>query len=387
MRLFGIGTATKEALVVVDTDGGAIGLGIALSESKGIRIVQAKRIRLPIETRSEEQAAIALSEVLKEHLPPLITAYAASDHFAEGGPPKRVSVLLHAPWVQSETFVIEQQFEKPEQITAAAIREAGAAALSKQAVAQGDIIESGIVRVEVNGYSTHHAAGKKGSSFGITILRSTCNARLKQLFDGVIGVILSQPPQYVSMARAATTFIRQHGLRRRSYLLVDIGADGSLFATIKRDAITHHETLPVGVNTILKRLSGEKGLPDDILSLMRMVAGESCTDEACVALAQSLSAVEPELLKSYGEVLTKLAEKRRLPNSLVLFAPRDVALWLAHFFSRLDFSQFTTTMRPFSVEIFDSIQLPNVVQFDPGIERDNALALGAALFNNSFAVK
>ena len=62
-----------------------------------------------------------------------------------------------------------------------------------------------------------------------------------------------------------------------------------------------------------------------------------------------MAEAEPEFAKRFGGAFATLAAKRKLANTLVLFAHPDMAEWMRHFFSRLDFTQFTQTSQPFDV--------------------------------------
>ena len=94
-----------------------------------------------------------------------------------------------------------------------------------------------------------------------------------------------------------------------------------------------------------------------------------------------MAKVEPELVRVFGEGMAVCAAQARLPNKLILITQPDMAPWLAKFFSRIDFTQFTLTTQPFSVETIAPADLSAWVTAARGVVLDTGVALSAALVN------
>lgn len=138
--------------------------------------------------------------------------------------------------------------------------------------------------------------------------------------------------------------------------------------------------VPEGIYSVLRRLS-KAGMPEEILGLVRMIARDDCTSEACNAVEAALAKAEPELVKIYGEGMAKCAATRRLPNKLFLVTHQDMALWLKRFFERIDFTQFTKTAQPFEVTALAPKDMEMWVKPAPGVSLDCGLAVPSALVN------
>ena len=114
-----------------------------------------------------------------------------------------------------------------------------------------------------------------------------------------------------------------------------------------------------------------------------MAAHDHCEDKACEDIKNGMARAEQELIRIFGEAMARLATSRRLPNKLVLAVESDMADWLSHFFSRIDFTQFTVTTQPFSVEVLSAENLKNLVTAsDSGKNVDSGLLVAAAFVNS-----
>ena len=162
--------------------------------------------------------------------------------------------------------------------------------------------------------------------------------------------------------------------------VVDVGAQATSLVTIRKDVATDIVHVPEGSNTILKRIAGEK-MPEETLTMMRMLAHGQCDKDACDAITQALAHAETDLVRIFGEAMAKMATSRRLPNDLILFAPADMTDWLVQFFSRLDFAQFTITTRPFSPRVESGKGLTGSLTFATGADADSDLSIASALVN------
>ena len=155
-------------------------------------------------------------------------------------------------------------------------------------------------------------------------------------------------------------------------------SEGTTLTATRNGVTTEHELVPEGLHTILKRIS-ESGMPEETLSLIRMLSRDQCSDPACGTMQASIARVEPELVRIFGEAMGKCASLHRLPDTLILIAHPDILSWLSVFFSRIDFAQFTLTTQPFVVKALDHAELIGSVQSLNGVVLDSGLALGCGL--------
>ena len=187
-----------------------------------------------------------------------------------------------------------------------------------------------------------------------------------------------QNPILHSDTRALLLATHMNPLHANRHLIVDVSGDSTNCLVIHKDTAAEHIAVPEGTRTILKRIVG-KGMAEETLSLMRMVARDACGTPACEQLNASLVRVETELAKTFGEAFGKLMSLRRLPNDLVLIVAPDFAPWMSNFFSRLDFGQFTVTTRQFATRTLSPGDLGTFVAQNASPKVDAWFALGTAL--------
>jgi hypothetical protein len=164
----------------------------------------------------------------------------------------------------------------------------------------------------------------------------------------------------------------------KEYVAVDMTGEATGIVVVREGIVDKELSMPEGMYTILRRFT-EKGMPEETLSLMRMLEREHCDTEACDALKASIGRVEPELVRIFGEGMAKLASPQRLPAHLAVAAHTDISPWLSRFFSRIDFTQFTQTAQPFIVHALTPKDLAGSVVSESGIALDIGLAVASAL--------
>ena len=157
-------------------------------------------------------------------------------------------------------------------------------------------------------------------------------------------------------------------------------SEATHIVAIRKGVPAETAVVPEGKRSILKRVAGDK-MPEEILGLIRMLESDKCDPATCETIKSSLAKAEPDLARGFGETMSKLASARRLPNSLVITAHEDILPWMSRFFSRIDFAQFTTTLRPFEPRVLTSQHFSELVTPSPGVSVDLGLLLASALVN------
>jgi hypothetical protein len=261
-------------------------------------------------------------------------------------------------------------------------------ALAKQALEKQtqldskNILEASVVRVELNGYPTGAPLGKRAHELEVWALVSDCDAALRaQVQAGLQNLFPHLTPAFRSSTRAALAALRERSGSERDYLIVDVVSESTTLVAVRDGAIAEQHLVAEGVRSILKRIA-PAGMAEETLSLIRMLGREQCSTAACEEIQSSMAKIEPELVRSFGEGMTACAAIRRLPNKLILIAQPDILPWLSKFFSRIDFTQFTLTTQPFSVETVGLDNLSAWVAPGRGAVPDTGVALAVALVNS-----
>jgi hypothetical protein len=217
--------------------------------------------------------------------------------------------------------------------------------------------------------------GKHAKEIIVHVLVSNSPEGIRSLIEAALQKIFPHlSPVFRSATRAAITILREGANPVSDYLLVDVESEGTSLTAVRNGVTSEHELVPEGLQTIVKKIA-ESGLPEETLSLMRMLARDQCSDPACETVLASIARVEPELVRIFGEAMGKSAALHRLPDTLILIAHPDILPWLSELFSRIDFAQFTLTTQPFVVRTLSTVGLTRSAQPQSGVALDPGLAL------------
>ena len=375
-----IGKRSEKIVAVADIGSGSAGFSIAaLRSGAPASVLAASRGILPIEERTQEATLKGIAELLKKAGVDAIRSYGERAG-KEARPIEEAYIIMRAPWSKSKTARAEAAFEQETRITPRIIGQLAQQALTNEKeMDQSNILEGSVMRVELNGYPTGQPVGKYARSITVLVLVSEGNATARAEIVSAMGTIVPHVvPQLRSSTRALIMVLRARASREEQIFVIDMGSDGTSMFAIRAGAPVEHALVAEGMRTILRRIA-PKGLPEETLSLMRMLSRDQCSSAACEALQAAIIAAEPELVRIFGESLAKCASPRRLPNRMLLVAHPDLMTWLSTFFSRIDFAQFTQTTQPFSVT---TLSLPDIAAWvvpQSGAIPDAALALDVAL--------
>ncbi|TSC85942.1 MAG: hypothetical protein G01um10148_850 [Parcubacteria group bacterium Gr01-1014_8] len=382
LSFFGRASKGKPVFVCEVESGSVAAAVVVLHSASAARVLSAERASLPLEQRTREQVLAGLPTLLGEASERVLKKYAEGDTFKAFGIPKTVHAIVGSPWVRSRTAHAEKIFEGVQAINNDVIQ-----GLAKQALEQpselnvSSLFETNVVRVYLNGYPTAKPLGKKAKSVGVTAFQSDIEPQMKQGIEGALGKHLpGRLIDFRSHMRALQTVLHEHSALRQ-YFVITVGSESTDCIAIRKDEIAEHASVPEGTSTLTRRVAGEKGLPEESVSLMRMLLSDTCVTAACDELKAGLAKTEPELTKLFGETFSVLATPRRVPNSCILHVAQDFAPWYEHFFSRLDFSPFTMTTQPLKVESITPEHISNSVTWDPGVKGDTGLGIASAFLN------
>ncbi len=347
--------STGNVVLVMDVDDASVGVSI-VEYGTSATIRAGARARVTLDTRTDNQIVAALTEIAGTTIAQVLASHTA----APGAKPvDAIFLILHSPWTSTRTASVGEEYEHPIVITKQRI-----AALAEKALPANTtssvVLETGVIHTALNGYPTAVPLGKHASQMHITVQECSAEGAIK---SGMESAILAHiPGRSITVASGfmtvRTVLAEQSSLQK--YLYVHVGDRSTTFYTTGADGSTLATAAPEGLLTILTRLSSG-GLPEETLSQLRMLSRGACTDDVCRALSDSLARAEPDLAKVYGEALTQLVETRRIPNETILSAPFEIASWLQTFFTRIDFSQFTTTTQPLEVRLLDAELVKNIV--------------------------
>lgn len=347
-------------VLIADIGDGSVAVSVVTVGRIPLKVHASMRAMLPFEERSREQTLAAITTLFKDTTEKLLKAHVQKGSAA----PQAVHVVLRAPWTRFRTARADGVLEKEQAITKGIIARFAQQALTQRSeLDRSNILEAGVMQVFLNGYPTGNPLGKRASSIGVVAFESDIDPAMKNAITEHVATLLPDRPLSIhSRFRALLLVMQEYLPELQRFFLIDVGSTTTACAVVRRDAITQYAATPEGLATILKRIAAA-GLPEETLSLLRMLATDTCSSSACEALKDSLARAEPDLARAFGEIFTSLAGVRRLPNAAILMAPLELSPWLQGFFSRIDFSQFTTTTQPFTVETLTPEHLQDSVSW------------------------
>ena len=379
--MFSLKRTSGKVVLVADVEDLSVGVSIVALSKTSATILVGERMRLPIEDRGEDQSASAIVQLLGECADKVLKAYANTNAKNSPRPPHATYAILKSPWTRMRTAHVEEVFTKETTVTKDLI-----ATLAKKALAEtsdfnrSNILESGVMQVYLNGYPTGNPLGKRVVRAGVVAYESEVHPELKRGVIEKLGSLLpGRKPIVRSGLTALSSLLREHMPDIHRYVVLDVGGSTTTCSVFLRESVSQSAHVPEGTTTILKRISSA-GLPEETLTQLRMLATDTCSTDMCKTLKDTLATIEPDLAKVFGQSFATLASKRRLPNNAMLSAPTELAPWLQAFFGRIDFSQFTATMQPLTVEPLTPDHLHDIVTWQSGIA-DTGIAIAAGYVN------
>lgn len=360
--------------LIVDVGPGSAAAAIISNTKTAQSVVAQKRVSTSLEQRDRAQEIAATRKAMSEAILNVVsTGRAVSNLF----------VSIQNPWSVSHTAEAERTLERETTVSPQLVGELAKEAMSKIQLDRTKMYEAGVIRMEFNGYATTKPKGKTAHHIKVVVLASEVDQDvLSALQSACEEVIPGIKPVFRSSTRALSVYLRSSIRSHRNYAHIELTDEALTCSVIKKDMLLDQATTALGTRSIARAVAGPNGLPEETLTLMRLVGTDSCTNQACATVVSALTVVEPQFVKQMGDMFGKLAQKNRLPNEILLSAHPDVQAWLSSFLSKLDFSQFTVTMRPFTVRVAGAEAITTPLQYAPGIIKDDGIAIAAALVNN-----
>ncbi len=353
-------------VLFVHVEGGAVSVAAVCMQDKP-KVLLSDRKELPTAERTVEQLEQQTASMLQEVLVAFLERYSKSDHAQKRPPLSTVDVHFGPTFAEADTAHATVTFPKPQIVTDGLIAETAKQAVALLPKSDRTVLESLVTRVHVNMYPTGKPVGKLGESLGVSVFRSGITESARRRIDEALHTALpGHTPLYRSFARDL-----MHLLREASdspyHLVIDIEEGKSHCISLRDDEIAAHATVPIGTGSVLSKIAGTGSL-EETRTLIRLAAKDSCSTAACEEIKTKLAAVEPLLVKTFGDGFATLSSVYRLPNTCLILAQPDLSPWLEHVFSRLDFAQFTVTSQPLTVSPLHAAVRGRVIQDDAHVD-------------------
>ncbi|MBM3261257.1 hypothetical protein FJY93_02455 [Candidatus Kaiserbacteria bacterium] len=380
MSGFSLTSSRERPIAVVDIESGVVSVAIAIPHTaQPLEIIAVGQSELPLETRSPTATIAALAEQIDEACKKALDSYHATTQ--SSAKIARVLIVINAPWARSQTIRSTKKFTQETPITEDMIAD-----LAKQALDQSteidipNLLEANVVHIELNGYATAEPVGKSAHTLSVYALISGCDPHIRSIVEETLQKrFASATLIFRSQLRTVLSVTEALPAAPKDFCLIDIGREASIIANIHTDLSVAHHTVSEGMLSIVRRIAG-KGIPEETLSLLRMSLEGTCSSAACAAITEAMIKAEPELVRIYADAMVKLVADRYVPPVLVLLCDDLLFHWLSELFSRIDFTQFTTTTRPFSIiPLHDAASFKSFVTTPKDVHINQRLMFACAL--------
>ncbi len=353
----------EEVIAIVDIGPGSARAAL-VSVQHGKAHVHAQTYSLiGIETETPEHSIAGIGERVDDVCKRLMERAAQK---GISGHIQSVYCVVHAPWAHSSTVRKRVDFQGETKV-----HESHISTLAKELLDEmknfnrETMMEAAVIRTWLNGYPVVKPEGKSAHALVVCAIVSDIDQAVKKNAEAAIHrAFPSSHIEWRSAARALQTTLGDLYRDDENYLALDMGLDATHIISVRAGFPTGERVVPQGLRTILTRVDKVR-VAEETLGLIRMLSRDACEGAACEAIQKAMAIAEPELAKVYGEAFGALASERRLSNTLVLSAHPDIIDWMKQFFSRLDFTQFTTTTLPFSVALLENTALSHVTSEEP----------------------
>ncbi len=367
-----------KAIAVADL--GSAGAGVSIiyvRKGDPAKVLLAERTYLP--PSESNQTVDALITQLGTFAEKVASKYLARN--PHGPRIKSAYVIMRPPWMLSKSAYHSSTLPPESIIDYKVISGIARDILTQEKEYESaQIVDSHVVRVEINGYPTRHPEGKRGSEVAVSALLSACDPGVRTRVEEAIMRSFGVRPELRSGVRVLDALMYE-GVCPSSCLVVDMTGETTNAAVFRHGVVAEQSLVPEGMYSIIRRVAGN-GMPEEALSLIRMVGEDHCDTAACEAIRAQIAQAEPELVRIFASAFEGLASKRRISEKLILIAHPSLLPWLRQFFSRPDFAPYTLTRKPFSVETITQDSLSRLVVSEADVEIDLDFLIGAALVNS-----
>jgi hypothetical protein len=262
--------------------------------------------------------------------------------------------------------------------------------LAKQALAQqhdielANLLEASVSRVLLNGYPVAGPAKKRANEIDVYTFVSDCDPDIR---TGASETLSRAFPEtkivWRSSARAMLAAAKEVD-PIETCLIVHMSGEATDLISVRKGVLDQRTLVEQGFRQIMGVLA--KGKPaEETMSHIDMLEKEQSDNDAAEELRNAIATAEPELVHLFGEALAKISAARKLPDELIVVAPAAISPWLSRFFSRIDFTQFTATTRPFAVKALPIGELSGLPRHDPAVFDDPSLCIASSLVNIELA--
>lgn len=337
---------------------------------------------LPLEDRTKEALRLGILQTFSAAADKAVAEYAK---FPSHHRVTSCYCVIGAPWTRSFAGSAHTELG-----TVTVISDEMIGSLAKQALAQqhdiesANLLEANVSRVLLNGYAVADPAKKRASEIDVYTLISDCDPDIRKAAAETLSRAFPETSiVWRSSARAMLAAAKKID-PVETCLIVHMDGEATDLISVRKGVIAQRMLVDRGFRQIMGAIAGGK-LPEETMSHIDMLEKEQSDTGVADELRDAIAKAEPELVHLFGEALAKLSVARKLPDEMIIVAPAAISPWLSRFFSRIDFTQFTATTKPFVVKTFPVGELAGLSRGAPAAPEDPSLSIASCLVNTELA--
>lgn len=302
--------------------------------------------------------------------------------------PDRIAVYFSSPWYASQVRVAKMTRPTAFVVSKTMLNDIVSRelkAFEDEEIASGRTggdtlraIESKIIQVKLNGYSTPEPVNLSATEIEMSLFLSVAPDRTLKRIEEIVTADYHKPVSFSSFLSASFLVVRDFFSHQEDYLLVEIGGEVTDVSLVRESALIQSASMPLGSNFILRRLSaGLKRSIPEALSLCTLYLEDKIEPGIKDTCTQILNAAKHEWLEAFQKVLFSVSNELSIPDAVLLSVGTDIAPWFIDTIRHEKFNQYSLTEKEFKVLVLGADLFHESLAFSDGVPRNSCIIIEA----------
>ncbi len=296
-----------------------------------------------------------------------------------------IHTIVHAPWADTTAESAEKKFNKPIKITREVIRRFITDSFPNIHSENQSVVSANITQIKLNGYPVEEPDGSQAQSMQLSILLGTMHPDINNTITNSINSSFNvKNPNLTTFTYATYKLAQELGSKKSEYLIADIGGEYSHLTIIKDGQLSTKAALDFGTNYILRAIADKFDISVTVAqSKLKLHKENACTPAEHKNIREALKEITNDWAQSFGSSCSELSKISGIPDSIFLSSDSLVYNWFKESMEKIDFSQFTSTSKPFNVQPVISDDQSDTFYANRHVTKDQRLLL-ASLFVDKY---
>ncbi|PCI90481.1 hypothetical protein COB18_00085 [Candidatus Kaiserbacteria bacterium] len=372
---FSSAASKRTPALIFDIDSGSVGVAIARYRSgKSTQVLFTHRELIRF---GDKQDAESLAGYIAEAISRAGTKALESFGSLKLRGNYSVHVILHAPWVDSQSQRAESILQTETIITPELLQQFMAKKIPETHTEGRIQFDRHVTNIELNGYSTADPYKKKAQSIAMTILESSMSEYVHGVINNAFAELFPNHEIHIDSFLFITTQLPELFKNNDAYTLIDIGGEHTSLTIVNNNTVRESAWANFGTEHLVRAISKEGDNPrPTAVSELTMFLSDMCTPAQCKTIEGLLSTVEADWTRTFGDACAQLNKSRKLPTKVFIAIDPKYSSWFISRIGRIDFGHFTITGNVMDAEIIMPDLIAPGVTFLETAKRDALLSTG-----------